>query len=62
MLELENKIKDNFQSLKELKEGLSTYLVDYAKLSGQNTIETPDGEVMQIKYTAKLVHPEEKFV
>ena len=62
MLELENNIKDNSQSLKELKEGLSTYLVDYAKLSGQNTIETPDGEVMQIKYSAKLVRPEEKFV
>lgn len=53
--ELSEKVKDLSATLKDSKEALSSYLQEYQRLTGQNSFETPDGEVRQIIYTAKLV-------
>ena len=52
---LVSKVKDLSQTLKETKEALSEYLVEYAKLSGSNQIEGDDGQTREIVYTARLV-------
>lgn len=40
---------------KEAREQLSYYLREYQRLTGTNEIETDDGELRVIKYTARLV-------
>jgi flagellar motor protein MotB len=60
VMELEVKAKEGSQSIKELKESLSAYLIDYAKISGLNVVETPNGEVLEIRYSAKLVRSNSK--
>ncbi len=52
------KVKENKDQIKEL---LSDYLKQYLQLSGENQIETPDGIIRQIVYTAKLVVKQEDF-
>jgi len=49
------KVKELTLTLKETKEALSEYLVEYAKLSGSNQIEGDDGQTREIVYSARLV-------
>jgi len=48
------KIKDQQVEAKELKIALSDYLSQYVTLSGSNQIESPDGAVYEIVYSAHL--------
>ena len=50
------KIKDLQSQIKELKVALSDYLSQYVTLSGTNQIETIDGKMKQIIYTARLIN------
>jgi chromosome segregation ATPase len=52
---LVEKIKDCQMQVKELRVALSDYLTQYVNLSGTNQIETEDGVIRQIIYTARLV-------
>ena len=58
---LNQKIKDMKQELKELNNALSNYLQQYQKLADTDQIESEDGEVRQIVYSAKLVKLSGKF-
>jgi chromosome segregation ATPase len=49
------KIEDNQFQIRELKTALSDYLAQFVSLSGLRQIETEDGKLMDIVYTAKLV-------
>lgn len=53
--ELDKKIKEMKQELKEGQGSLSDYLQEYARMSGVNEIEGEDGEVREIVYSAKLI-------
>lgn len=52
---LADKVKNLAVEIKEATAALSDYLREYARMSGTNEIETDDGEVREIVYTAKLV-------
>ncbi|HEX8923702.1 MAG TPA: hypothetical protein VF810_04525 [Patescibacteria group bacterium] len=52
--ELVEKLKDYQGQLKEIKTALSDYLTQYVSLSGSNKIEGPDGELLEIIYSAHL--------
>jgi hypothetical protein len=52
---LVEKIKDCQNQVKELRVALSDYLTQYVNLSGTNQIETEDGVLRQIVYSARLV-------
>jgi len=58
---LNQKIKDMRQELKELKVALSGYLQQYQKIADTDQIESEDGEVRQIVYSAHLVKLSSKF-
>ena len=58
---LNQKIKDMKQELKELNNALSNYLQQYQKLADTDQIESEDGEVRQIVYSARLVKLSGKF-
>jgi hypothetical protein len=58
---LNQKIKDMRQELKELKGALSNYLQQYQKIADTDQIESEDGEVRQIIYSAHLVKLSNKF-
>ncbi len=58
---LNQKIKDMRQELKELKGALSGYLQQYQKIADTDQIESEDGEVRQIVYSAHLVKLTSKF-
>jgi hypothetical protein len=58
---LNQKVKDMKQELKELKIALSAYLQQYQKIADTDQIESEDGEVRQIVYSAKLVKLSSKF-
>lgn len=58
---LNQKIKDMRQELKELKGALSNYLQQYQKIADTDQIESEDGEVRQIVYSARLVKLSSKF-
>lgn len=58
---LNQKIKDMRQELKELKGALSNYLQQYQKIADTDQIESEDGEVRQIVYSAHLVKLSGKF-
>lgn len=53
--ELNQKIEDIKNEMKEAQEGLSYYLREYQRLTGANEFESADGELRQIVYIAKLV-------
>ncbi len=53
--ELNQKIEDIKDHLKEVQESLSYYLREYQRLTGANEFEGEDGEIRQIVYVAKLV-------
>ena len=52
---LAEKVKSIAAELKDANAAISDYLREYQRLSGSNEIETDDGEVREIVYTAKLV-------
>lgn len=52
---LAERVKELTAEIKEATGALSDYLREYARLSGSNEIETEDGVVREIVYTAKLV-------
>lgn len=52
---LNEKVKDLSGEVKELDGALSDYLREYQRMSGVNEIESEDGEVHEIVYTARLV-------
>ena len=58
---LNQKIKDMRQELKELNSALSGYLQEYQKIADTDQIESEDGEVRQIVYSARLVKLSSKF-
>ena len=58
---LNQKIKDMRQEIKELKKALSDYLQQYQKIADTDQIETEDGEVRQIQYSAHLIKLSGKF-
>lgn len=53
--DLANKVKTMRTELKNLKDALSDYLGEYARMSGSNVVEGYDGELREIVYIAKLV-------
>jgi hypothetical protein len=53
--QLAEKVKSIAADIKEADGALSDYLREYQRLSGSNEIETDDGQVREIVYTAKLV-------
>lgn len=53
--DLANKVKTMRSELKNLKDALSDYLGEYARMSGTNVVEGYDGELREIVYVAKLV-------
>lgn len=52
---LTEKIQTLKDELVELEEGLSYYLREYQRITGANEFEGADGELRQIKFTAKLI-------
>lgn len=59
--QLNSKVKEGSAEIKELSDALSEYLREYGRMSGTNEIETDDGEVREIVYTAKLVKKSSRF-
>lgn len=55
------KAKDLSLEIKEANLGLSEYLREYQRMTGQSEIEGEDGEVREIVYTAKLIKKQKKF-
>jgi hypothetical protein len=53
--QLAEKVKGIAADIKEADGALSDYLREYQRLSGSNEIETDDGQIREIVYTAKLV-------
>lgn len=53
--DLARKVKQLRADIKNLKEALSDYLGEYARISGTNVVEGYDGELREIVYVAKLV-------
>lgn len=60
LMALAEKIKDLRTSMKESKQQLSDYLQEYQKLTGANEIEDAQGNLNEIRYTARLVKPSRK--
>jgi predicted nucleic acid-binding Zn-ribbon protein len=52
--DLAGRIQSLASQIKEHNTELSGYLQDYSRTSGTNSFETPDGEVRQIIYIARL--------
>ena len=61
LMALSEKIKDLRSSMKDSKQQLSDYLQEYQKLTGANEIEDAQGNLSEIRYTARLVKPSKKF-
>lgn len=55
------KAKDLSIEIKEANMGLSEYLREYQRMTGQSEIEGEDGEVREIVYTAKLIKKKKNF-
>lgn len=60
LMTLAEKIKDLRSSMKDSKQQLSDYLQEYQKLTGANEIEDAQGNLSEIRYTARLVKPAPK--
>ena len=52
---LVDKLKEISSELREVKTAMSDYLTQYVTLSGSRQIERPDGVLMDIIHSAKLV-------
>lgn len=55
VVEIFNKMREYKDEMKDIQEGLSTYLQQYQELSGSNQITSDNGEVRQIVSVTKLV-------
>jgi hypothetical protein len=55
VVEVNNKIREYKEELKDIQEGLSSYLQQYKELSGSNQITRDNGEVVEIVSVTKLV-------
>lgn len=55
MHQLADKIKTLATEMREKKQSLSEYLLEYQRLTGANEIQTDDGELLSIINSAKLV-------
>jgi hypothetical protein len=53
--DLDKKVKELKADIKENQASLSDYLGEYQRLSGVNEIESDDGEVHEIVFSAKLI-------
>lgn len=53
--QLQSKIKNLATDIKERKEALSDYLLEYQRMAGVNEIEGYDGEIREIINQAKLI-------
>lgn len=60
LAELSAKVKEMAEGVKGMKEALSGYLQDYAKMTGSREFEDSEGELREIVYTAKLVKAAQK--
>lgn len=49
------KTHETVAEVKEMEEALSEYLREFGRISGANEIETDDGQVREIVFTAKLI-------
>lgn len=58
--ELAEKVKEMSQSVKDMREALSSYLQDYARLTGSREFEDASGELREIVYSARLVRVQNK--
>lgn len=59
--DIQQKCKELSTEIKELQLGMSDYLREYMRMSGQNEIEGDDGEVREIIQVARLVKKAKKF-
>jgi hypothetical protein len=50
-----SKAQELSAEIKEMDDALSDYLREFQRISGSNEIETDDGQVREIVYTAKLI-------
>jgi hypothetical protein len=55
VVEISNKLRAYKEEVKDIQEGMSSYLQQYRELSGRNQIVRDNGEVRQIVSTNKLV-------
>ncbi len=55
VIELANKMREYKEEMKDIQEGLSSYLQQYQQLSGSNQITSDNGEVRQIVNVTRLV-------
>ncbi len=60
LMALSEKIKDLRTEMKDAQQQLSDYLQEYQKLTGANEIEDANGNVNEIRYSARLVRPSKK--
>lgn len=59
--DINQKCRELSTEVKELQLGMSDYLREYMRMSGQSEIEGDDGEVREIVQTARLVKKAKKF-
>lgn len=59
--QLAEKVKEVAADIKEADGALSDYLREYQRMSGATEIETDDGQIREIVYTAKLIKKSPKF-
>lgn len=59
--QLADKVKGIASEIKEADGALSDYLREYQRMSGATEIETDDGQIREIVYTAKLIKKSPKF-
>jgi hypothetical protein len=55
VVDVSNRMREYKEELKDIQDGLSTYLQQYKELSGSNQITRDNGEVVEIVSTTKLV-------
>lgn len=60
LMVLSEKIKGLRTEMKDAQQQLSDYLQEYQKLTGANEIEDANGNVNEIRYSARLVRPSKK--
>ena len=55
VLKIAEKMKDIKEEMKEVQATISDLLQEYQRISGSNTIEREDGQILEIVSTSKLV-------
>lgn len=57
MQQISQKVRSMSSEVKEKQMALSDYLLEYQRMTGNNQIETDDGEVLEIINNAKIKRP-----